>query len=122
MSLIGCARTGGVEPGTLLTVDLAHPAAAPTVVADDGSEASLEVPTAVISIAAGHTGYVALTPHGDARIYEWSVELRLVVAQRVQTAVVGSTTDPLRSWLGKTPQQTYDYDLRTEKWTTTPLS
>lgn len=115
-SFIECVHGAGPVSGTLLDVDLAHPAAAPTIVADDGSDRPLALPNAVINVNPGHTEYVAVTARGARRMYEWSVTLRVVVAQRTQTVVLGSRRHPLRSWLGKRPPAAYDYDMRAHSW------
>ncbi|HEY7829505.1 MAG TPA: hypothetical protein VIC06_02950 [Solirubrobacteraceae bacterium] len=116
LSYIECVHGAGPVPGTLLDVDLAHPAAAPTIVADDGSDTPLALPGAVINVDPGHTEYVAVTARGARKMYEWSVTLRVVVAQRTQTLVFGSPHRPLRSWLGARPTVTYDYDFSANAW------
>lgn len=119
LSYIECITGAGPVPGTLLDVDLAHPAALPTIVANDGSDVPLAVPNAVINIDPGHTEYVAVTPRGAHKMYEWSVTLYLVVAQRAQTIVFGSSQHPLRTWLGTQSaiiSRGYEYDLVTHSW------
>ncbi len=118
LSLIECFRAagGGPAPGTLLEVDLAHPDAAPTIVADDGSNQSLSLPDAVINVEPGHTEFIAVTPHGDHRFFEWSLELRAVIDKRSERFVFGTRSRPLRSWLGSLPAAGYDYDMSGRAW------
>jgi hypothetical protein len=121
LSFIVCLHGAGPEPGTLLDVDLAHPGVSPTIVADDGSDTPLALPTAVINVAPGHTEYVAVTPRGARRMYEWSITLNTVVAQRQQTFVFGSRKHPLRSWLGNIATiRDYDYDMISRSWIGAP--
>lgn len=116
LSYVMCLHGAGPRPGTLLHVDLANAGTAPTIVADDGSETALAIPNAVITVEAGDTEFVVITPAGAPRLYEWSVTLRFVVAQRTQTQTFGSAERPLRTWLGRTPEPSYDYDFGAQTW------
>jgi hypothetical protein len=115
LTSIMCLHGAGPSAGTLLNFDLDRPNATPTVVADDGSDHPLSFPTAVITIPRGQTQYVAVTPRGSALMYEWSVDLHLVVDQREQAVSFGSR-DHLRSWLGPVPSQYFDYSPQTHSW------
>lgn len=118
VSYVICATGAGPEPGTLLDVNLARPYLSPTIVADDGSNTPLAVPNAVINIAPGHTEYIAVTPTGAAEMYEWSVTLDIVVAQRHQLVTFGSPQRPLRSWLGTRPpdSRAYTFSVQSRRW------
>lgn len=118
VSYVICAAGGGAEPGTLLDVNLARPYLSPTIVADDGSDIPLSVPNAVINIDPGHTAYIAVTPSGAAEMYEWSVTLDIVVAQRHQLVTFGTPRQPLRSWLGTHPSEdhTYTFSNESHRW------
>jgi hypothetical protein len=117
ISYIKCVTGYGPSAGTLFYLDLAHPNRDPKIVADDGSETPLAMPTAVIDIEPGQTEEVALTPRGDPLMYEWSAQLRMVVDQREQTFNVGSARHPLRSWLGPDPDGgAYAFDEKADTW------
>ena len=103
MTGIKCVYGAGPVPGTLLNVNLDRPNAPPTIVSDAGQSVPLAMPYAVINIDAGHTEYVAVTPAGSGRFYEWSVKLTVVVDQHPRTYSFGSAAQPLRSWLGRPP-------------------
>jgi hypothetical protein len=117
LSYVKCLSGAGPYSGTRLNVDLDHPNAKPTIVADDGRDQPLSIPNAVINIDRGHTEYVAVYPRGGDQFYEWSLELQLVVDQRSSTVVYGSQDKPLRSWLGvDNNHAAYDYDYSTNSW------
>jgi hypothetical protein len=115
-SLVECVTGAGPSPGTLLNLDLVHPNARPTIVADDGRDEPLALPDAVIAVGRGRTEDIALSPIGAQRFYEWAVTLTLVVDQRSQTATFGSRARPFRSWLGPVPARAVNYDFRTRVW------
>ncbi len=117
---IECVHGAGPIPGTLLTLHLANPNAPPTIVADDGSDTPLRLPDAVINTEPGHTEYIALTPDGPPRMYEWAVTLRFVVAQHARTITFGSRGHPLRSWLGNRPRASYDHPPAGGSWSAVP--
>jgi len=116
LSTISCVSGAGPSPGTLLNVDLDRPNALPTIVSDDGSNVALSVPNAVISIPAGQTEYVAITPTGSKRWYEWSVSLDVVVNQQTTSYAFGNLKSPLMSWLGPMPAISYDFDFASHSW------
>jgi hypothetical protein len=116
VTTIECVHGAGPIPGTLLTLHLANPNAPPTIVADDGSDTPLRLPDAVINIEPGHTEYIALTPDGAPRMYEWSVTLQVVVAQHTKSITFGSPSHPLRSWLGSLPATAYDHAPSGGSW------
>jgi hypothetical protein len=116
VTTIECVHGAGPIPGTLLTLHLANPNVPPTIVADDGSDTPLRLPDAVINVEPGHTEYIALTPDGAPRMYEWSVTLRVVVAQHTRSITFGSSSKPLRSWLGSRPATVYDHAPSGGSW------
>ncbi len=116
LSYVECVHSAGPMPGTLLNVNLDRPDDPPTLVADDGSDRPLSMPDAVIDIGPGRTELLAVTPRGMPRLYEWSVDVGVIVNQRRQTFTFGSATDPLRAWLGKRPTNSYDYNLASRSW------
>lgn len=116
VSYVMCLYGAGPSPGTLLGTDLTRPNARPTIVADDGREEPLAMPNAVITVGRGQTEYVAVTPKGQPRMYEWAVSLSLVVDQQPQTVSFGSAQHPLRSWLGRMPSKSYDFDFQARAW------
>jgi hypothetical protein len=113
---IQCVYGAGPIPGTLLNVNLDRPNAPPTIVSDSGQDVPMAMPYAVISVDAGHTEYIAVTPAGSGQFYEWSVKLTVVVDQHSQTYSFGSAARPLHSWLGPAPARSYDYDFGTRSW------
>jgi hypothetical protein len=115
-SLLICNKGAGVVPGTLLTPDLADPSAVPTIVSDTGSNVPLSMPDAVITIPAGHTEFVRVTPRGMRdRLYRWSLTLTIVVNQRSKTYSFGSAKHPLFSWSGPAPLS-YVYTHSSDSW------
>ncbi|QXJ24061.1 hypothetical protein AGRA3207_005312 [Actinomadura graeca] len=116
LTLVRC-QGAGPKPGTLLRIDLDHPVAPPTVVADDGSEKPLRMPNATIAINAGHTEYVAVTPRAAAaKMVEWSVRITMVIDQKEQVVNYGSAGRPLRNWFGP-PPPAQDWDQARRTWT-----
>ncbi len=114
---IQCVYGAGPVPGTLLNVNLDRPNASPTIVSDAGQDVPLAMPYATISIDAGHTEYVAVTPAGTrGQFYEWSVKLTVVVDQHSQTYSFGTAARPLHSWMGQAPAHAYDYNTSTHSW------
>ncbi len=120
VAVIECVHGAGPIPGTLLNLDLANPGLPPTIVADNGSNTPLKLPDAVINIDPGHTEYVALTPVGAPRMYEWAATLRVVVAQHTRSVTFGSPSHPLRSWLGRFPRTSYDHPHSGGSWSGVP--
>jgi hypothetical protein len=121
VSYIACLHGAGAEVGTRLDVNLSRPNAVPTIVAADGSDRPLALPNAVINVDPGHTEYIAVIPHGAPLMFEWSIVLTTVVAQRTKVFVFGSPPRPLRTWLGPAPPATreYDYSIQAHRWSPT---
>ena len=118
VSHIRCLVTGGATPGTLLYVNLVHPANRPTIVSDTGETVPLlSMPDAVINISAGNTEYINISPTGKLGwFYAWSVTLTVVVDQRSTAITFGSKRHPLFSWFGSTSSLSYDYSFAHHSW------
>lgn len=119
VSDIECLSGAGPIPGTIVTLDLDHPSVRPTV-ATAGGNNPMPLPEAAININPGHTEYLSLVPHGVRGFYEWSATLEITVDQRTTSHQIGSSSHPLRSWLGfgsaRTVNAGYDYSVATHSW------
>lgn len=114
---VQCASGYGPEQGTLLYFNMRQPDARPKIVASDGRETPLTMPTAVINVDPGVTEEIALTARGPELMYEWGATIRVVIDQHEETFEVGTPRRPSRSWLGEKPRIFYAFDEGTSTWT-----
>ena len=116
LSYIECLHGAGPVPGTFVNVNLSRPNAIPTIVADNGTSKPLSMPGAVINVSPGHTEYLQFITRGRNLFYDWSIRLQVVVDEHTETFSFGSAAHPLRTWLGKAPAHSYDYNQAVHTW------
>jgi hypothetical protein len=109
-----------VPPATDINLDLAHPTTTPTTHRELSPNPPLALPDAVVSIPAGRVETLVIVPTGMPGIYDWSLELTVIVDRKSETMVFGSKAHPLRNWIGHLSTQ-YDYDPEARSWRLVPI-
>jgi hypothetical protein len=116
-TLIACQHGAGGNPGTKGLVDLDHPEAPLRIVDELGSGTELPLGANTFTVDAGTSEALSIVAEGSPGvIYEWSIELTVVIDAQRTTRTFGDREHPIRSYFGPYDLPSRDYDQDARAW------